>query len=202
MQKINIMSEIENYPVLDHIVKTLKNAIADAKIENISLSEYTIKDGNDEINVKQVNKENTTTILITDKRRIIYSEDLLETLQQIHMHKDVRGNKELKDALEKTTIIINDLNIETDLIFQAIKDLLDQLSNSYEFIQTVENDITKIGAGFKFGKHIFRLNITNTQEIISIETRFTSSFDPAIQKTINADIEKVQKAVNKMFKED
>ena len=171
------MSEREKYPVLDHIVNTLKNAIADAKVENPSPNEYIIKDGNDEILLKQLPNEVVTTVFITDNRRIIYSEDLLETLQQIHMHKDVKRNQELKNALEKTTIIINDLNIETELIFQAIKDFLDQLSNSYEFIQTVENNITKIGAGFKFGKHIFRINITNEPEKISIEPRFSASFD-------------------------
>lgn len=196
------MSEREKYPVLDHIVNTLKNAIADAKVENPSLNEYIIKDGNDEILLKQMPNEVVTTVFITDNRRIIYSEDLLETLQQIHMHKDVKGNQELKNALEKTTIIINDLNIETELIFQAIKDFLDQLSNSYEFIQTVENNITKIGAGFKFGKHIFRVNITNEPEKISIEPRFSASFDSSIQQTITIDINKVQVAVNKMFKED
>ncbi len=202
MQKVNIMSEREKYPVLDHIVNTLKNAIADAKVENPSPNEYIIKDGNDEILLKQLPNEVVTTVFITDNRRIIYSEDLLETLQQIHMHKDVKGNQELKNALEKTTIIINDLNIETELIFQAIKDFLDQLSNSYEFIQTVENNITKIGAGFKFGKHIFRINITNEPEKISIEPRFSASFDNSVQQTIVTDINKVQKAVNKMFKED
>ena len=202
MQKINIMSEREKYPVLDHIVNTLKNAIADAKVENPSPNEYIIKDGNDEILLKQLPNEVVTTVFITDNRRIIYSEDLLETLQQIHMHKDVKGNQELKNALEKTTIIINDLNIETELIFQAIKDFLDQLSNSYEFIQTVENNITKIGAGFKFGKHIFRINITNEPEKISIEPRFSASFDSSVQQTITIDINKVQIAVNKMFKED
>ena len=196
------MSEREKYPVLDHIVNTLKNAIADAKVENPSPNEYIIKDGNDEILLKQLPNEVVTTVFITDNRRIIYSEDLLETLQQIHMHKDVKGNQELKNALEKTTIIINDLNIETELIFQAIKDFLDQLSNSYEFIQTVENNITKIGAGFKFGKHIFRVNITNEPEKISIEPRFSASFDSSVQQTITIDINKVQIAVNKMFKED
>ena len=202
MQKVNIMSEREKYPVLDHIVNTLKNAIADAKVENPSPNEYIIKDGNDEILLKQMPNEVVTTVFITDNRRIIYSEDLLETLQQIHMHKDVKGNQELKNALEKTTIVINDLKIETERIFQAIKDFLDQLSNSYEFIQTVENNITKIGAGFKFGKHIFRINITNEPEKISIEPRFSASFDNSVQQTIVTDINKVQKAVNKMFKED
>ncbi len=194
------MSGIEKYPVLDHIVKTLKAALADSKVESLSPSEYVIKDGNDEIHLKQEVNKDDTTILITDKRRIIYSEDLLETLQQ--MHQDVKGNQELKTALQAATIIINELNIETELIFQAIKDFFDQLSNSYEFIQTVENKVTKIGAGFKFGKHIFRININNEPQQITIEPRFTASFDAAIQKTISSDIVKVQQAVNKMFDKD
>lgn len=192
------MSATEKYPALDYIVKTLKNAIADAKVENTLANEYLIKDGNDEIVLKQ----DGLKILITDSRRIIYSEDLLETLQQIHMHRDVKGNLELKAALETITIIINDLDIETELIFQAVKDFLDQLSNSYEFLQVVDSNITKIGVGFKFGKHIFRLNITNELQQISLEPRFTASFDAAIQNTINADIQKVQLAINKMFKAD
>ena len=97
-------------------------------------------------------------------------------------------------------IIINGLNIETDFVFQAVKDFLDQVSNSYEFVQTVETDVTKIGAGFKFGKHIFRLNITNEANKVSLEPRFVASFDAGIQKTITEDINKVELAVNKMFK--
>ncbi len=196
------MSEIQQHPVLDHIVKTLKSAIADSKLESILPNEYLLKDGNDEILLKEVTDGAKITVFITDKRRIIYSEDLLETLQQMHMHREVKGNKELKEALEAATIIINDLNIETDLVFQAIKDFLDQLSNSYEFIQTVENNVTKIGAGFKFGKHIFRLNINNDVEQVTIEPRFAASFDTTVQETIIADVSKVEKAVNKMFKED
>ena len=196
------MSTTEKYPVLDYIVKTLKKAIADADITNPSPGEYLFKDGNDEIILKQVPSANgvDATILITDKRRIIYSEDLLEPLQQMHMHKDVKDKHELKAALEAATVIINDLDIETDLIFQAIKDFLDQLSNSYEFIQTVEDNVTKIGAGFKFGKHIFRININNEPEEVTIETRFVPTFDAAVKQAIIADMEKVQTAVNKMFK--
>ena len=190
------MSEIEKYPVLDHIVKTLQNAIADSKVESLSPNEYTVKDGNDEIRLKQEEKSNE--IHITDKRRIIYSEDLLEVLQD--MHEDAKLNQALKSALQASTIIINELNIETELVFQAIKDFLDQVSNSYEFMQTVETKVTKIGAGFKFGKHIFRININNEPNEITIEPRFTASFDAGIQKTITADIIKVEQAVNKMFK--
>lgn len=194
------MTSIENYPVLAYIVKTLQTAIADSKVETLSPNEFKIKDGNDEIQLQQEtsNNEGGAIILITDKRRIIFSEDLLETLQDLH--ENVKGNAPLKKDLEEATIIINGLNIETEFVLQAIKDFLDQLSNSYEFIQTVENNVTKIGAGFKFGKHIFRLNINNESDKISIEPRFTPSFDAAIQKTIVADIIKVEVAVNKMFK--
>jgi hypothetical protein len=193
------MSGTEKYPVLDYIVKTLQQAIADSKVESPSAGEYKVKDGNDEILLKhESGKDGAATILITDKRNIIFSEDLLETLQDIH--EGVKGNNELKAALEAATIIINGLDIETDFVFQAIKDFLDQVSNSYEFMQVVEANVTKIGAGFKFGKHIFRLNITNEPEQITIETRFTPTFDAGVQKTITADINKVQVAVNKMFK--
>jgi len=195
------MNEREEYLALAYIVKTLTKAIADSKVEQKSANEYTVKDGNDIIDLKQVANaaNNGDDIVITDKRNIIFSEDLLETLQDIHT--TVKGNDTLKSALENATIIINGLNIETDFVFQAIKDFFDQVSNSYEFVQTVETNVTKIGAGFKFGKHIFRVNITNDLEQISIEPRFTASFDSGIQKTITEDVAKVQQAVNKMFKD-
>ena len=194
------MNEREEYPALAYIVKTLTKAIADSKVEQKSANEFTVKDGNDTIDLKQApnTATNSDDIIITDKRNIIFSEDLLETLQDIHT--TVKGNDTLKRALEKATIIINGLNIETDFVFQAIKDFFDQVSNSYEFVQTVETNVTKIGAGFKFGKHIFRVNISNDPEQISIEPRFTASFDAGIQKTITEDVAKVQQAVNKMFK--
>ncbi|WP_143095993.1 hypothetical protein [Pedobacter insulae] len=188
------MSEIEKYPVLDYIVDTLKNAIADTKIENPSANEYRVKDGNDEIHLKQ----NGQTVTITDKRNIIFSEDLLETLQNIH--EGVKRNDALKAELQAATIIINGLDIETELILQAIKDSLDQLSNSYEFLQVVDSDINKIGVGFKFGKHAFRLNITNESNEVLIETRFTPTFDTTVKQTITSDLTKVQNAVNKLFK--
>jgi len=195
------MNEREEYPALAYIVKTLTKAIADSKVEQKSANEYTVKDGNDIIDLKQVANaaNNGDDIVITDKRNIIFSEDLLETLQDIHT--TVKGSDTLKSALENATIIINGLNIETDFVFQAIKDFFDQVSNSYEFVQTVETNVTKIGAGFKFGKHIFRVNIINDLEQISIEPRFTASFDSGIQKTITEDVAKVQQAVNKMFKD-
>ena len=190
------MKKTDEYPALAYVVNTLTKAIADSKVEQKSANEYTVRDGNDEIILKQ--GSNPNAILITDKRNIIFSEDLLETLQDIE--DTVKGNDELKAALKENTIIINGLNIETDFVFQAVKDFLDQVSNSYEFVQTVENEVTKIGAGFKFGKHIFRLNITNETDKITLEPRFVASFDAGIQKTITEDINKVELALNKMFK--
>lgn len=186
----------EEGKALAYVVKTLTKAIADSKVEQKSANEYTVRDGNDEIHLKQ--DPNSDQIVILDKRNIIFSEDLLETFQDIH--ETVKGDADLKALLKNTTIIINGLNIETDFVFQAVKDFLDQVSNSYEFVQTVETEITKIGAGFKFGKHIFRLNITNEPEKVTLEPRFVASFDAGIQKTITDDINKVELAVNKMFK--
>ncbi|RZJ79901.1 MAG: hypothetical protein EOO47_09345 [Flavobacterium sp.] len=190
------MKKTEENIALSYVVKTITKAIADSQVEQGLINEYVIRDGNDTIFLKQ--DPNNNAILITDKRNILFSEDLLETLQDIHL--SVKGNEELKAALQNSTIIINGLNIETDFVFQAVKDFLDQLSNSYEFVQTVETEVTKIGVGFKFGKHIFRLNITNEPSTITLEPRFVKSFDAGIQKTITEDINKVQIAVNKMFK--
>ncbi|TKC06634.1 hypothetical protein FA048_15620 [Pedobacter polaris] len=192
------MKKTEEFPALAYVVTTLTKAIADSKVEQGSANEYTIKDGNDEIHLKQASSLNDNSILITDKRNIIFSEDLLETLK--HIHNSVKGDDILKASLKNTTIIINGLDIETELVFQAVKDFLDQLSNSYQFMQTVESSVTKIGTGFKFGKHIFRLNITNEPQKVIIEPRFVESFDATIQKTISEDMIKVQLAVNKMFK--
>lgn len=186
----------EECKALAYVVKTLTKAIADSKVEQKSVNEYTVRDGNDEIHLKQDTASDN--IIILDKRNIIFSEDLLETFQDIH--ETVKGDADLKDLLKRTTIIINGIDIETDFVFQAVKDFLDQVSNSYEFVQTVETDVTKIGAGFKFGKHIFRLNIDNQSDKVSLEPRFVKTFDSGIQKTITEDISKVELAVNKMFK--
>lgn len=194
------MKMAEEYTALAYIVKTLTKAIADSKVEQVSASEYVVRDGNDAIFLKQdtSDSEGNDVISIKDDRKIIFSEDLLETLQDIE--DSVKGNDSLKASLAATTIIINGLDIETDFVFQAVKDFLDQVSNSYEFVQTVETEVTKIGAGFKFGKHIFRLNITNDAEKITLEPRFVATFDAGIKKTVSDDITKVQLAVNKMFK--
>lgn len=194
---MNTTNELKNYPVLEQVIKTLQGAIADLKVEKLAASEFVVKDGDDEIVLAQETGENGAIIRITDTRNIIYSEDLLGTFQ--NLSKNVRGDDQLKADLETATIIINGLDLETELVFQAVKDFLDQVSNSYEFFKMVEADVTKIGSGFKFGKHIFRLNITNNTKQIVLEPRFTPTFDAGIQQTIVKDIAKVQQAVNKMF---
>ncbi|RZJ63828.1 MAG: hypothetical protein EOO47_27875 [Flavobacterium sp.] len=192
--------EIKEYPALAYVVNTLAKAIAGSKVEQKSAGEYIVKDGNDEVLLKHGPGVNgsSNAILITDKRSIIFSEDLLEPLQ--NLHETVKGNDVVKNALKDSIIIINGLDIETDFVFQAVKDFLDQVSNSYEFMQIVDADVTKLGAGFKFGKHIFRLNVANEDDKVLLEPRFVASFDESIQKTIIADITKVELALNKMFK--
>lgn len=192
------MKTIEEYAALAYVVKTITKAIADLDVEQKSASEYVIKDGNDAIFLTQETTDKGTVIAIKDDRKIIFSEDLLEPLQDIA--DSVKGNDALKASLNETTIIINGLDIETEFVFQAVKDFLDQVSNSYEFVQTVETEVTKIGAGFKFGKHIFRLNITNGADKVVFEPRFVATFDEGVKKTISADLVKVEAAVNKMFK--
>lgn len=188
------MSITEKNPVLEYIVKTLKEAIADAVVENLSPGVYMVIDGLDEIRLEA---GADGKILITDERRIIYSEDLMEPLQNIH--EAVKGDETMKAALESTTIIINGLNIETELVFQAIKDLLDQVSNSYEFNRNVSSKVTDLETIFKFGKHLFGMVISNTKEKISIRPTFPSAIDPGIKKTVTADVAKVEVAANKMF---
>lgn len=192
------MKTIEEYAALTYVVKTITKAIADLDVEQQSANEYVIRDGNDAIFLKQETTATGSVITIKDDRKIIFSEDLLEPLQDIAA--SVKGNDALKASLTETKIIINGLDIETEFVFQAVKDFLDQVSNSYEFVQTVETEVTRIGAGFKFGKHIFRLNIDNGADRVVFEPRFVATFDEGVKKTISADLIKVEAAVNKMFK--
>ncbi|MGY0037283.1 hypothetical protein [Pedobacter sp. NJ-S-72] len=132
------MSEIKQSPVLKHIVNVIKNAIADSKVEEQSESVSVIKDGNDSIHITQLfdSTENIDTIFITDKKEILFSEDLLETLQDIH--ETAKADANLKKALQAAAIVINDLSIEMDFIFQAARASFDELSDSYEFIKATE----------------------------------------------------------------
>jgi len=190
------------YPVLEYIVNLLKNAIADAKVEKQSDTVSVVKDGNDTIRLEQLfdNNGNSTGIAITDKKDIIFSEDLFETLDKID--ESAKGDATLKAALKNAIIIINDLDVETQLIFQSVKDCFDQLSNSYEFVKINKKEVNKLKAQFKFGKHSFDLSVVNEANEIFVTADFAAAVDAPVRKTIEADILKVQNAINKIFKDD
>jgi hypothetical protein len=187
LQKIKPMNNIKPDAVLESVVNLIKNTISDAKIEYVSSSTATLKDGNDIIYLEQKsdNSGNSATIFIKDKQEIIFSEDLLDPL---------------KDLDQTATIIVNDLDVETYLIFQAVKDEFDQLSNSYEFVKATEKEVQKAKSTFKFGKHVFDLTVSNEQDQIVVAPEFSSSFDNTIKKTIEADALKVQNAMCAEFK--
>jgi hypothetical protein len=194
------MSEIKQSPVLKHIVNVIKNAIADSKVEVQSESVSIIKDGNDSIHITQLfdSTENIDTIFITDKKEILFSEDLLETLQDIH--ETAKSDVNLKKALQAAAIIINDLSIEMDFIFQAARASFDELSDSYEFVKATEKNIEELAAQFKFGDNKFDLTIKNESDKIHIGAEVNKVVTPAVKKTIEADVAKIEQALNKMFK--
>lgn len=196
------MSETKQYPVLKHIVNVIKNAIADSKVEEQSQSVSIIKDGNDSIHIKQLfdSTEDIATIFITDKKEILFSEDLLETLQDIA--DSAKGDAALKKLLQATTIIVNDLTIETDFIFQAVKESFNELSDSYEFIKTTEKNIEELAAQFKFGDNRFDIKLKNESDIIRIEAQVNDAVTPKVKKIIEADVVKIEQGLTKMFKED
>ncbi|RBQ11373.1 hypothetical protein [Pedobacter miscanthi] len=173
---------------LELVVGIIKDTISDIKIENTSANTVTLKDGNATIQLTQREGENADleTVVIVDPKDIIYSEDLLP---------------ELND-LTSVTVIINGLDIETHLVFQAVRDCFDQISNSYEFLKIFEKDVNTIKSGFKFGSNAFVLTVVNEKDQILISTEFAASFDAAIRKTVEADALKVQTAVHKMIKVD
>ncbi|MBB5644463.1 hypothetical protein [Pedobacter cryoconitis] len=196
------MSETKQYPVLKHIVNVIKNAIADSKVEEQSQSVSIIKDGNDSIHIKQLfdSTEDIATIFITDKKEILFSEDLLETLQDIE--DSAKGDAALKKLLKATTIIVNDLTIETDFIFQAVKESFNELSDSYEFIKTTDKNIEELAAQFKFGDNRFDIKLKNESDIIRIEAQVNDAVTPKVKKIIEADVVKIEQGLTKMFKED
>lgn len=196
------MSETKQYPVLKHIVNVIKNAIADSKVEEQSQSVSIIKDGNDSIHIKQLfdSTEDIATLFITDKKEILFSEDLLETLQDIA--DSAKGDAALKKLLQATTIIVNDLTIETDFIFQAVKESFNELSDSYEFIKTTDKNIEELAAQFKFGDNRFDIKLKNESDIIRIEAQVNDAVTPKVKKIIEADVVKIEQGLTKMFKED
>ena len=195
------MNEATQYPILTYLVNFIREAIADAPVTQESDIIYSIKDGNDEIRLVQVSEADAaeTIIEITDIKKILTSEDLLETLQHIEL--EVRESDPLRKGLENTQIIVNGLNIETDFIFQGTKSFLDEVSNSYEFYKMVSTKVNHIESVFRFGDHLFGIVITNEKEAVNLKATFPSSFDAGVKATVSADVAKVESAVNKMFKE-
>lgn len=193
------MNNITPYPVLEYIVNVIKNTISDIKIEYTASGAVNLKDGNDAIQLEQVSDQNgsSITVVIKDPKDILFSEDLLPALKDLH--EDAKG--ELKSVLQTVTVVINGLNVETRLIFQTVKDCFDQLSNSYEFLKAIEKEGNKIKSTFKFGSHSFNLTVANRADEITVEPDFSPSFDAGIKKTVEHDTAKVQKAVYTMFKE-
>ena len=176
------MSNFTPSPVLAHVVNIIKNAISDLKIQYASAADAILKDGNDSIYLEQ----RFDTVFINDQRDIIFSEDLLPVLAK----------------LQTTTIVINDLDVETHLILQAAKDAFDQLSSSYEFVKTAEKELTKVKSEFKFENHRFEVTIINEPKRVSVEAEFSSKVDSVIKKIIEADTFKVQQALGGIFKKD
>jgi hypothetical protein len=199
-ENLAYMNDFKPYAVLEYVVNLIKNTISDAKIEYGSIGTATLKDGNDTLYLEQKFdlSGNFATIFINDPREIIYSEDLLSPLHTLH-----EGAQEgLKAALQTATIIVNDLDVETQLVFQTVKDGFDQLSNSYEFVKPTKKETTKVTGSFKFGKHIFILTVINESDRIFVTPEFAAGFDPSIRKTIEGDASKVQNAVHAIYKSE
>lgn len=180
------MSNITPSPLLAQVVSIIKNAISDLKIQYVSPTIANLKDGNDSIYLEErfESGDHFATVVINDPKEIIFSEDLLPVLKDLH---------------QTATILINDLNVETRLILESAKDAFDQLSSSYEFVKTTEKELTKVKSDFKFENHRFEVMIRNEEDHVFIEANF-SKIDPAIQKIIEADTFKVQQSIDHIFK--
>ncbi|WP_316839796.1 hypothetical protein [Pedobacter gandavensis] len=192
------MNNITPHPVLEHVVNIIKNVISDIKIDYTSESTANLKDGNAFIILEQVfdSSKNSATILIKDPKDIIFSEDLLPDLK--HLHDGTTGA--FKTELQNATVIINDLDVATQIIFESAKDAFDQISNSYELVKTIEKEISKVKSTFKFGSNVFNLTIADGEDLICITPEFAPSYNAAIQKTIEDDALKVQNSLNSIFK--
>ena len=192
------MNDITDYPVLAYVVKLIKNTITDIKTEYIAPASVELKDGNDTVYLQQRSDENgnPSTIFIKDPKDIIFSEDLLPSLK--NLQEGAEGKT--AQALLNARVIINELDVETHLIFHAVKDHFDEISNSYEFSMAIEKQADKIKSKFKFGSHAFELTVANHAQLISVTADFPSSFDESIKKTIENDAAKVQQAVQKIFR--
>ena len=195
------MSNIKQHAVLEFVTEKIKSEIADIQLEKQSESISILKDGNDIIHIEHTagDKDQSVSVSITDKKEILYSEDLLEILKDIHL--EANSGTEIYNALKNTAITVNGLNIETKFIFQAVKEFFDELSNSYQFLKILSKEPNKINVEFQFGSTKFQLLVVNGVDQIAASGEFNNSIDPKIKATIDSDIVKVQQALNKMFKD-
>jgi len=196
------MSEIEQYPVLDHIVNVLKKAIVDSNVEKISQSISNIKDGNSIIKLEQRFDKSgkLPEIYITDVNEILFSEDLLVKLKTIHTTAALSIS--LERALQALYIVVNDLSLETGFILQDVKEALDTLSQSYEFIKLKDKQPEGFTAGFKFGNHTFDIVLVNLPGLIQIDGDLKAILDKKVVKTIKEDLEKITNILNDIYKKD
>ena len=194
------MSEITQSPVLAYVVEVLKNAIIDAKVEILSAYESAVIDGSDAIRLKEELDENgdTAAVWITDKKEILYSEDLLETIYNIH--KGAGNDATLKRALLAANMIVNGLNVEAELMFHAVRDQFYSLGSSYEFVRFLERADQQFKFSMTFGDHKFVLNVLNEPAEINIDAEFDDSVAPVIRETILKDLHYVKEEINAEFK--
>lgn len=192
------MNNITPYPVLAHVVNMIENVISGIKIQYTAEGVVTQKDGNDTIHLEQKNDGagNFATIFIKDPRDILFSEDLFPSLKNLHQG----TSGDLKLELQNTKVIINDLDVETQIILEEAKDEFDQIINSYEFVKTIEKEGNKLKSSLKFGNNSFILSLINDADQILVSTEFASSLDATVRKTIESDTLKVQEELNASFK--
>jgi hypothetical protein len=107
----------------------------------------------------------------------------------------------LYGVLSSTIVVVNGLSIETDFVFQAVKDCFDTLSSSYQFVKTISKRINGLTISFQFGDHKFQLVVVNDPEDVIVTCDLSEVKDAKVKKTIESDVTKVQQALNKMFKE-
>lgn len=195
------MSNSKEYQVLAFVSDNIKKAIADAKLIKESDSVVIIKDGNDSIKMEQLTDDaGKASLIISDPRNILYSEDLLTTLQDIHV--GTAENASLYKALTTVSIVVNGLSIETEFVFQAVKDSFDTLSSSYEFVKIIEKNVNSLTIAFLFGDTKFSVAVLNETAAITVNADISEKTDAKVKATIAGDVAKVQSALNKLFKEE
>ncbi|MBG6233866.1 hypothetical protein IWX76_000421 [Pedobacter sp. CAN_A7] len=195
------MSEIKQYAALEYVVEVLQKAILGSKVKQLAPDEIAIIDGNAAIGIKQQVERNgsTTSIVIRDKKEILYSEDLLETVY--HIHKGATHDAGLKAALLNANIMINGLNIEAELIFHAIRDQFYALGDSYEFLKFIEKDNQQMKFNMTFGDDVvFELIVLNEPTAVTITAISGKAAAPAVKAAIKLDVESVSLEINKQFK--